>query len=548
MSPSVPPASARRERLLQELGIARATALPGGAPQASLADAAWLRPFESDPRFRRVLEDLRAVMTEFDQDGRIVYVSPNSGDLSGFEPRDLIGSHVHAEIHDEDLPNLLEASKRISAGERALRARFRTRHRDGHWVWIELLSSTRFRAEDGSIHSASFSRDITEQKDAEDARLVSEERYRAIAAASPDMLIELDESRKATYLSERISSRLGLSSEALQQLKHLSLVHPDDRDVVARALSASFLQNRPVELTPFRVRHADGRWLHWEARGIPYQRGNGDRRLLMLARDVSERLAREEEQHNLERRMQQAQRLESLGVLAGGIAHDFNNLLTPILGDAHLALEDLPAESPLRTRLQRIERAARRASQLTAQMLAYAGAEPLAREAIDVSALVRELGGLLQGGVAGRAQLHFELARGLPRLQGDASQLTQVTMNLITNAIEAVSEQGGRVDLRSGLLELPAYARRGEWIGDTPAPGLYLYLEVEDDGCGMDAETRSRIFDPFFTTKFKGRGLGLAAVLGIVRAHAGCIEIDSAPGRGTRFRVLLPCGDKEPAA
>ncbi len=542
MPPIVPPASSQRERLLQELGIARAKATTRGGPQPSLLDSSWLGPAESDERFRRVLRDLRAAMTEFDQEGRLIYVSPSAVDIAGYEPHELIGSLATEHVHDDDLPLLLELSQQLSEAGRTRRTRFRSRHRDGHWIWLELVSSTRFVAPDGSVHSVTFTRDVTEQKTAEDALRESETRYRAIVEGSQDLVVELDETGRAAYHSVNVESVLGFSLEELAGVERYSRIHPDDRERVATAVAEGFRSQRAVELSPLRVQRGDGRWIQLESRGFPYQCATGERRLLMVARDVTERVRREAEQRQLEQRMQQAQRLESLGVLAGGIAHDFNNLLTPILGDASLLLEDLPPGSPLRARLQRIQRASLRAAQLTAQMLSYAGAEPLSPEAVELSDLVRELGGLLHGGVAGRVELHYELARGLPRLEADPSQLTQVVMNLITNAAEATPGEHGRVELRTGLVELPGRAPGGELVGEAPAPGRYVYLEVEDRGCGMDAETRARIFDPFFSTKFQGRGLGLAAVIGIVRAHLGCIEIESAPGEGTRFRVLLPCG------
>jgi CheY-like chemotaxis protein len=238
--------------------------------------------------------------------------------------------------------------------------------------------------------------------------------------------------------------------------------------------------------------------------------------------------------------LKEAQRLESLGVLAGGIAHDFNNLLTPILGDASLTLLDLPQNSPARPRLQRIQKAANRAAALTNQMLAYSGQTPAAIEPLDISQLVEEMAQLLKGAVSGKAELIYDLAEGLPAVEADAAQLSQVVMNLITNATEAALDSTGRTILRTGQIEAEKVERDLLIESDVLLSGRYVFIEIIDNGCGMDALTQSKIFDPFFTTKFTGRGLGLAAVLGIVRSHKGAIEIDSEVGRGTRIRVLLP--------
>jgi CheY-like chemotaxis protein len=238
--------------------------------------------------------------------------------------------------------------------------------------------------------------------------------------------------------------------------------------------------------------------------------------------------------------MQQTQKLESLGVLAGGIAHDFNNLLTAVLGNATLARAEIPDDSPAQGTLRQIERAAQRAAELCTQMLAYSGRGRLALEPVELSGLVEEMAGLLRASISKRVQLHLDVAPGLPVLEADATQLRQVAMNLITNASEAIAEEGGAISVRTGSTAgNRAYLVDHPWNENLPE-GEYVFLEVSDTGCGMDEETRRKIFEPFFTTKFTGRGLGMAAVLGIVRKHGGAVHVSSEPGRGSTFRVLLP--------
>jgi two-component system cell cycle sensor histidine kinase/response regulator CckA len=247
------------------------------------------------------------------------------------------------------------------------------------------------------------------------------------------------------------------------------------------------------------------------------------------ARDVTER-----------RRLLDAQRLESLGMLAGGVAHDFNNLLGVIGANAELARQAPEDAESTRESLIAIEEATRAASELTRQMLAYAGMGRVVTEVLNVSALVRGTAALLQTMVSKKATFRLELAEDLPTVEGDASQLRQMITNLVSNASDAVGNAGGVITLRTELVSL----RRG----DVPArrgrpelpPGTYVLIEVTDTGHGMDAGTQDRIFEPFFTTKFVGRGLGLAAVTGIVRAHRGGLDLTSEPGRGTAFRVYLP--------
>jgi two-component system cell cycle sensor histidine kinase/response regulator CckA len=242
--------------------------------------------------------------------------------------------------------------------------------------------------------------------------------------------------------------------------------------------------------------------------------------------------------------MQEAQRLESLGVLAGGITHDFNNLLTPILGDAELALLDLAFDSPIRPRIEQIRRAGQRAAALTRQLLAYSGQGPVLIEPLSISQLVEEMGQLLESAISGKAALIYDLADDLPSVEADIAQLSQVVMNLITNATEAIREGAGRITLRTGIVEAEKVDRRYVVGNFEPLAESYVFFEVVDDGCGMDLETQSKVFDPFFTTKFTGRGLGLAAVLGIVRGHGGMIEIESEIGRGTRFCVFFPATER----
>jgi nitrogen-specific signal transduction histidine kinase/CheY-like chemotaxis protein len=262
-----------------------------------------------------------------------------------------------------------------------------------------------------------------------------------------------------------------------------------------------------------------------------------------MAWDITDRVEAEQSRREIEERMQQAQKLEGLGVMAGGIAHDFNNLLTPILGDTSLALLDLPPDSPVRARLQKVQKAAHRAAALTHQMLTYAGEESLHVEVLNLSRLVQEMAQLLETAASREAILVYDLASALPPIEGDAARVSQIVMNLITNASEAL-EGEGRITLRTGVAELDAADLGRMVLGSELAAGRYAFVEVADTGCGMDPEIRARIFDPFFTTKFTGRGLGLAAVIGIVRAHQGAVELESEPGRGTRFRVYFPAANR----
>jgi PAS domain S-box-containing protein len=246
------------------------------------------------------------------------------------------------------------------------------------------------------------------------------------------------------------------------------------------------------------------------------------------------------ERHELELQVQQKQKLESLGVMAGGIAHDFNNILFAILGNADLALDSMPPDAEERYFLTEIETVARRAAELTEQMLAYSGKGSWAMEKVDLSSLIAAMAHLLEASLPKKAVVEYQFEEALPAVLADPSQLRQIVMNLLANASEAFGEDSGRIVVKTGFT-LASQAYLAETHSHEPlAAGRYVYLEVVDTGAGMTEEAQRRVFEPFFTTKFTGRGLGMAAVLGIARAHNGAINIETAPGKGTTIRFLLP--------
>ncbi|MBO9313046.1 MAG: response regulator [Chloroflexus sp.] len=265
-----------------------------------------------------------------------------------------------------------------------------------------------------------------------------------------------------------------------------------------------------------------------------------------------ERFYAEQERRRIESQMLQTQKLESLGLLAGGIAHDFNNLLTGIIGHTSLALLDLPPNHQLQPHLTAIDQAAQRAAELCNQLLVYAGRGQRSLEMVDLSTLVREMSDILRlpTNRSSQVTVHYELDSNLPPVVVEASQIRQIVLNLLTNAIEAIGERVGTVTLRTSVVTLTATDLRRLNLMPTIPPGEYVTLTVSDTGIGMDEATQRRIFDPFFSTKPKGHGLGLAAVQGIVRRHQGAIQVNSAPGLGSTFTVYLPATRKaiSPAA
>ena len=320
----------------------------------------------------------------------------------------------------------------------------------------------------------------------------------------------------------------------------IGMLHPDDRQRVAEP-HARLAESPGPWTIEFRSDPARGPMRHFTATiesipGVPGRPGKAAGTVL----DITAMREAQIERENLSRKMQETQKLESLGVLAGGIAHDFNNLLTGILGNASLASMDLPPRSPVMDYIGQINEAAQRAAELCKQMLAYSGRGRFVIQQLDIGQLVEETAQMLQISISKKAVLRFRLDKGLPPVEVDATQIRQVIMNLVINASEAIGEQSGVIALSTGLTRVDRSYLGGTMTAPELPDGDYVFLEVSDSGCGMDAGIQARIFDPFFTTKFTGRGLGLAAVLGIVRGHKGALKVYSEQGRGTTFKLLFP--------
>jgi PAS domain S-box-containing protein len=319
----------------------------------------------------------------------------------------------------------------------------------------------------------------------------------------------------------------------------VSRLHPEDRDAAVRRCKEAMVHGRDHTFE-YRLLAADGRVV-WVLDVVRLVCAGGKPVLAYgVLLDVSDRKKAEEERRRLEEKMRQAQKMESLGVLAGGIAHDFNNLLTSVLGYTELAECDLPPGAPARAYLREVSAAGRRAAELTQQILFYAGKARCVFQPVNLSELIQGMDRLLATVVPHKAELRLECPLSVPPIKGDPAQLRQVVLNLITNAAEALGDRPGVITVRTGTRQLEQPAAYSPHAAADLEPGAYACLEVADTGCGMTQETCERIFDPFFTTKFPGRGLGLAAGLGIVRSHRGLLRVTSAIERGSTFEVLLP--------
>jgi PAS domain S-box-containing protein len=388
---------------------------------------------------------------------------------------------------------------------------------------------------------ANLLQELSERRTMEHALRDSEARYRMILDSVSDaILIDDPETGAITQVNRRMCELYKCTPQEALDLSFGDLSTGVPPYTHAEAITRMRLAAKgEPQIFEWHARDRQGR-LFWA--DVTMRRADlaGQPRVIVTVRDISGRKAEQEAQRRLAAQMQHAQKLESLGFLAGAIAHDFNNHLTTILGNVDLANADRAATLPCQANLTEIEQAAKQAAELCRQLLAYAGKGRFVVQKMDLGELVQEMVYMLEVSVSRKAVMRYNLAPDLPPVDADAAQMRQMLLNLVVNAAESIGERTGEIAISTGVQHCDRTCLGDCLLGDTREPGVYVFLEVADSGAGMDPATLDRIFEPFFSTKFAGRGLGLAAVLGIVRGHGGAIRVTSEPNRGTTFRVLLP--------
>jgi two-component system cell cycle sensor histidine kinase/response regulator CckA len=510
----------------------RATYVPDRGPDASVrglvvlvqditAEATARQALrESEERFRRIVETASEGIWIIDPDSITTFANTRMCELLGYPFEELVGHSCFEFIHPEDRARGRAGFQGRKQGDKSSRE-YRAYRKDGALIWLHFTGAP-IHDQKGNVSGVlGMCTDVTERK-------YNEARYQTLFAASEDGILIVNNEGMYVDVNQSMCDLLKASRDQLIGSFFAPYIPPEHLAQTQAAFQSLVKTGRYEGEFPLRASDGSIVELEWRsiANFIPGLH-------CCMARDVRDR-------NRFRQQLQQTQKLESLGVLAGGIAHDFNNLLVGILGNASLAL-DVLGNAQVQPMLQEVITASERAARLTRQLLAYAGKERLQIEPSDVNRLITEITPLLRTSIPKTVHLKLDLQENLPYVEGDQAQLQQVIMNLLINAAEAIPEgQPGLVTIITGARRVTGDDQTHSIIPLERVDEDYVTLSFIDTGMGMTADVRGKIFDPFFTTKFAGRGLGLSAVLGIVRAHRGTLTLQSVPGQGTTFCVLLP--------
>jgi len=497
---------------------------------------------EAQERFTHFADNNPAVAWIKDDSGRFVYVNKPFermfrtalAQLKGKTGFEIWPENIARQLREHDT-SVLKKNQTVEMSETVPDADGNLRQ----W-WV---SKFPFSDRNGRKFVFSMAMDVTEQRKMEEAVRDSERRFRSIWENSADGMRLTDEQGTIIAVNPAYCKLVGLGASELEG-QSLTAVHPpENREKVLLQYCERFRTRIIESYFERKVALRCGKVVDLEVANSFLEHDNQPALLIGIFRDITERRQAEEQRLTLERKLLDSQKLESLGILAGGIAHDFNNLLTAIMGNASLAQLQMPEGFPARQNLVNIEKTSIRAAGLCRQMLAYSGRGQLVVQDVALNSLVDETAQLINVSINKKIALKFNLAAQLPCIQADPSQIQQVIMNLVINASEAIGDNSGVINITTGVMNADTRYISQTYLAPNFPSGNYVFLEVSDTGCGMTPDVKAKIFDPFFTTKFTGRGLGLAAVLGIMRGHKGSLKVYSEPGRGSSFKLLLPCND-----
>jgi PAS domain S-box-containing protein len=504
--------------------------------------AAQERVMESEQRHRLMVEGASDIVTMMDRDGRFTYLSPSIRRVLGYSDDELLGRNVLEIVHPDDAKSVRWVLAFIAKGRdiSGRRWRIRFRHKSGSWVLLESIGSNRLDLP--AVRAIVVnSRDVTERE-----RMIEErDRQNRLLVLSQSAAriggFAMENATGTLFWTDEIYNIVGVSPDSFELTAGSGLSFLDERGrkrfTVAMRRCAE--KGRPFDIV-LPVKTARGRSIVVRFIGLPQMRGHDIVGVYGSMQDITESHRQQEERARFEEQLSQTQRLESLGVLAGGIAHDFNNILTGILGNASLLAFDVEPGREPPAALTQIELSARRAADLCRQLVSYSGQRAVDSKPVDIDQLIRETSSLVSHSISKKARLSIAAKSDGATVLADSTQIQQVIMNLVINASESLVGGAGEIKVHTTIVDASRISPAEFHLAPDEFHGKYLSIEVADTGSGMTPDTLKRIFDPFFTTKFTGRGLGLAAVRGIVQAHRGALKVTSVPQAGTTFVVLLP--------
>jgi len=502
----------------------------------------------SEKRFRALIEQSTDAIALLAADGTLLYVSPSGSRMFGRSWGENVGRNALELIHPADLPSITNRfSQILQEPAIPITAEFRYQHQDGSWRWIEAMGQNLLAEPSVEAIVVNY-RDVTEHKRAERVLQESEQRYRIISEMISDyayaVSIEPDYTYTIEWFTETFTRVTGFTLEKGPHSPDTwrPFVHPDDMPIARQRLQK--LMSGQTDVSEIRIitKSGETRWIREYGRPVWDEAQGRTTHLYVVGHDITERKQAEEEKQKLQEQLFQARKMEALGTLAGGVAHDFNNILSAIMGFTELATDEVPEGTVARRNLEEVLKASRRAKVLVQQILTFSRPSQPKSEPIQPHPIVEEVLTFLRASLPKTIEIHHDIARTVGPVAISASQLQQVLMNLCVNAIEALGEKGGVLEVHLERVKMENdFAHPQRNLSSSP----YLSLTVRDTGCGMTPEVLERIFEPFFTTRpvGKGNGLGLAIVHGIVTGHGGAITVESTLGRGTTFHVYLPVSE-----
>jgi len=490
---------------------------------------------DSEANFRDLLNRLGEGFAIVDPEERWTFANPAAAHIFGLEPEALVGRSLREFMEEEDYQEILRQTARRKRGESSTYD-IPIWRLDGERRYISLSASPYLGEQGEYLGADGLFLDVTERRLAENALRESQERYLELFNNTTDAIFWFRVEAGPTFVLESwnpaMEARLNKTSEETSGKSLQEFLPPALAEHVEARYRSCLEAGQPIRYEE--TVDLPGGPKTFQTLLMPIRNGGGQIvRLVGFSQDIT--------QHKqAERALRQSQKLESLGILAGGIAHDFNNLLTAILGNLNLAQLMSSPESPALPYLENVERTVLRAAELTKQMLAYSGKGRFIVKPHDLNQVVQEMTHLLKVSISKKVALHYDLSPACPIIEADAAQIQQVVMNLVTNASEAIGDREGAISLGTRLEHLDEDTVRSAFAGQELKPGLHAALEVADSGSGIPPEVLGKIFDPFFSTKQSGRGLGLSAMLGILRGHHAGIRITSQLGQGSTFTLFFP--------